>query len=109
MFVSEEDNGLFCHNLNYCAFGGCYLKPTHIFHNMKRFVPKGLSGDGRCLGRGRNGRGQCPAGEMVGSRFRHSFTIGRESHKEFKSAEVSRRKATRGPTSEFAQPAMEEP
>ena len=36
---------------------------------------------------------QCEVGQLVEGRWKHIYTIGRESHKEFKSTSVSRAKA----------------
>ena len=78
--------------VNYCAFGGHYLKDTHLFHNMGGFKPCGSTGDGRCAKQGSNSKQPCSMGSVINGRFKHFFTIGRESHKEFKSATVSRKK-----------------
>ena len=79
------------HVVEYCAFGGHYRKSTHLFHNMCDFQPCGTTGNGRCGRQGKNGRGACPVGAMVQGRFKHNFTIARESDKEFVSAATSRK------------------
>ena len=89
----EAKRGLRCHKVNYCAFGGWYLKATHIFHNMASFSPRGNSGNGLCSGKGRQGVAACPVGQIEGGRLKHKHTIGRESHKEYKDEKVSRKKA----------------
>ena len=91
MAVFRSSKGLWMHIVNYCAFGGHYLKRTHLFHNMRGFSPKGTSGNGRCAGKGSKAGRMCPAGSVVDGKFKHHFTIGRESTKEFKSESVSRR------------------
>ena len=92
MAVFYKSDSLRVHTVNYCAFGGHYLKATHLFHNMRTFTPKGLSGDGRCAGKGSKKTQQCPMGTIVEGRFKHFFTIARESTKEFKSVDVSRKR-----------------
>ena len=92
MAIFHKRENLKVSTVNYCAFGGHYLKATHLFHNMPAFTPKGLSGDGRCAGKGSKKRQQCPMGTIVDGHFRHQYTIGRESTKEFKSEEVSRKR-----------------
>ena len=48
--------------VDYCAYGHMYMKPTHIWTNMKKWKPKGeqQGGNGRC-------RDRCRAGEWGAS------------------------------------------
>ena len=78
--------------VNYCAYGGHYMKNTHMFHNMPGYQPKGTSGNGLCAKKGNGIKVPCPAGHIVEGKFLHYYTIGRESSKEFVTEKVSRRK-----------------
>ena len=96
MQVFTTDRDLQIDKVNYCAFGGYYKKNTHLFHNLDSFLPKGTSGNGRCGGKNSKGEVVCPMAELVHGRVHHFFTIGKESHKEFSSEDVSRRRAKNG-------------
>ena len=60
------------HLVNYCAFGGWYKKPTHIWTNI-RWQPRGVTGSGRC-------DNKCPSGDMgVHGRWKHRYAIAQQS------------------------------
>lgn len=108
--------------VNHCAYActgglaqdGWYKKSTHYFTNLPCDVwrPTGLTGTGRCGGRGSNKVRRCLRGKIVKRRWKHLYTIGRESQKEFTSESVSRAKAKNEipalQTSEIMQAAWED-
>lgn len=62
--------------VHYCAYDHPYHKPTHIWTNMLKWVPKGQTGTGKCEQR-------CCSGEWRSNgKYRHWKGIARESHRE---------------------------
>ena len=64
--------------VNYCNYGGRFLKPTHVWSSLRQWIPGGESGCGRC-------NEQCSAGSWnwvpssrrkVGVRYAHDEHIG---------------------------------
>ena len=112
MCLFTEEKWLAISRVNYCAFGGHYMKNTHLFHNMPWYHPCGTSGNGLCAKKGKGGRAACPVGQIINGKFLHLYTIGRESTKEFVTSEVSRRRGKNEIpcmlTEEMTQTALEE-
>ena len=75
-------------DVNHCAYGHIFLKHTQYFTNLSSayWVPKGLTGDGRC---GQNGTRKCKSGLvsrcLVGyvkastKRWNHTYCLGQEA------------------------------
>ena len=62
--------------IHYCAFNHIYNKPTHLWTNIMNWEPKGTTGTGLC-------EQKCGMGKWSEKgKFKHEYTIARESHKE---------------------------
>ena len=71
----EQSGRVVRRQVDYCAFGHMYMKPTHIWTNMKRWRPQGTTGDGK----GRCGN-MCCAGEWGrAGKWTHRFKIAQGS------------------------------
>ena len=57
--------------VDYCAYGRDDMKPTNIWTSVSGWNPKGTTGNGKCMGKGR-----CPA--MQGAKHKRSVTGGRK-------------------------------
>ena len=66
-----KDSGVVMRLVHYCAYGRLDMKPTRVWTSLREWVPRGTTGTGMCLGRGR-----CTA--MVGEGHKESVTGGRK-------------------------------
>ena len=104
--------------VHHCAYAGVgdgwYRKPTHYFTNLsaKFWRPTGLTGCGRCGRSGSKKARRCIRGRLVKGKWKHFYTIGRESSKEFTGGRKSRKAAKNEipslQTEEIVQAAWEE-
>ena len=80
--------------LEHCAYGGYFGKSTHHYTNLSElwWQPRGLTGDGRCGGRGVRTGTKCQYGYVNGetNRWNHTYAIGQEAWRERVPGRLSR-------------------
>jgi len=60
--------------IDQCVFGRDFRKTTHLWHDIQGYIPRGITGDGRC-------RGRCGKGEMKNGYFKHFRALAMEPHR----------------------------
>ena len=81
--MTFQENKLPDHKLvliHYCAFNHIYNKPTHLWTNIMNWEPEGTTGTGLC-------ERKCGMGmSSEKGKYKHKYTIARESQKEMAGA-----------------------